>query len=101
MYSEGKENGRLQAWHVHNIDIKSRDTYVTFRLTVIREVTRIPSSHLENYNFTGPAHIPWSGSLRNFKSPGTGTGASHISEERVARIPSLWVKNHIQYPYGP
>ena len=35
MYSEGKENGRLQAWHVHNIDIKSRDTYVTFRLTVI------------------------------------------------------------------
>ena len=35
MYSEGKENGRLQAWRVHNIDIKSRDTYVTFRLTVI------------------------------------------------------------------
>ena len=35
MYSEGKENGRLQAWHVHNIDIISRDTYVTFRLTVI------------------------------------------------------------------
>ena len=35
MYSDGKDNGRLQAWHVRNIDIKSRDTYVTFRLTVI------------------------------------------------------------------
>ena len=35
MYSEGKENRWLPARDVHNIDIISRDTYVTFRLTVI------------------------------------------------------------------